>query len=64
MIDYFDTLNDLELDIMMIPRKDNYFNKCKSNIKFLEASMCEIPVITNYFKDSPYEKDGDYVVWD
>ena len=25
--------------------------------------MCEIPVITNYFKDSPYEKDGDYVVW-
>ena len=63
MIDYFDTLNDLELDIMMIPRKDNYFNKCKSNIKFLEASMCEIPVITNYFKDSPYEKDGDYVVW-
>ena len=63
MIDYFDTLNDLELDIMMIPRKDNHFNKCKSNIKFLEASMCEIPVITNYFKDSPYEKDGDYVVW-
>ena len=63
MENYFDTLNNLELDIMMIPRKDSYFNKCKSNVKFLEASMCEIPVITNYFKDSPYEKDKDYVVW-
>lgn len=63
MSDYFSTLNELRLDIMLIPRKDSYFNKCKSNIKFLEASMLEIPVITNYFKDSPYEKDGDYLVW-
>lgn len=63
MENYFDTLNDLELDIMMIPRKDSYFNKCKSNVKFLEASMCEIPVITNPFKDSPYEKDKDYIIW-
>jgi glycosyltransferase involved in cell wall biosynthesis len=63
MENYFETLNELRLDIMMIPRKDNYFNKCKSNIKFLESSMLEIPVITNYFKDSPYEQDGDYIVW-
>jgi glycosyltransferase involved in cell wall biosynthesis len=63
MEDYFRVLNELRLDIMMIPRKDSYFNKCKSNVKFLEASMLEIPVITNYFKDCPYEKDGDYLVW-
>lgn len=63
MEEYFSTLNELELDIMLIPRKDSYFNKCKSNIKFLEASMLEIPVVTNYFKDCPYEKDGDYLVW-
>lgn len=62
MSNYFTALNELRLDIMMIPRKDSYFNKCKSNVKFLEASMCEIPVITNLFKGSPYEKDKDYLV--
>lgn len=59
MIDYMDTLNDLKLDIMLIPRKDCYFDKSKSNIKFLEAAMCEIPVIASSFEDgnSPYDKD-------
>ena len=59
MSEYFETLNELRLDIMLIPRQDNYFNRCKSNIKFLEASMLEIPVIAQGFKDgnSPYQKD-------
>ena len=59
MHEYFDTLNDLKLDIMLIPRAENYFNKCKSNVKFLEAAMCEIPVIAQGFTDgnSPYDKD-------
>lgn len=58
---YIKTLNNLRLDIMVIPRKDNYFNHCKSNIKFLEASMLEIPVIAQGFKDglSPYQKRED-----
>ena len=59
IVDYFTTLNELRLDIMLIPRKDSYFNKCKSNIKFLEAAMCEIPCIVSSFKDGPYEKDVD-----
>jgi glycosyltransferase involved in cell wall biosynthesis len=54
MFDYFDTLNELRLDVMIIPRRDNYFNRCKSNIKWLEASMLEIPVIAQDFEDSPY----------
>lgn len=61
MIDYYFTLNQLKLDLMLIPRQENYFNRCKSNIKFLEASMLEIPVIAQGFitKDSPYEElDG------
>ena len=59
VVDYFDTLNDLELDIMLIPRRENYFNKAKSNVKFLEASMLEIPVIAQSFKNAPYEDDID-----
>lgn len=59
MKDYIKTLNNLRLDIMLIPRKDCYFDKCKSNIKYLEAAMCKIPVIASSFEDSPYEElDG------
>jgi len=59
--DYNDALNNLELDIMLIPRHDSYFNRCKSNLKFLEASMCEIPVIGQAFEDgkSPYQYKSD-----
>jgi len=53
---YPETLNNTELDMMLIPRKDNYFNRCKSNVKFLEAAMCEIPVIAQSFTDAPYEE--------
>jgi glycosyltransferase involved in cell wall biosynthesis len=56
MEDYFKNLNEARLDIMLIPRKDNYFNRCKSNIKFLEASMLEIPVIAQSFENGPYEE--------
>lgn len=61
MHEYFDVLNELRLDIMVIPRKDNYFNRCKSNVKFLEAAMLEIPVVAQSFEDglSPYDKDID-----
>jgi glycosyltransferase involved in cell wall biosynthesis len=57
--DYQDKLNSLKLDIALVPRKDNYFNRCKSNIKFLEMSMLEIPVVAQSFTDklSPYDKD-------
>ena len=59
--DYNKALNECKLDFMLIPRKENYFNTCKSNIKFLEASMCEIPVIVQSFKNSPYEEITDGV---
>lgn len=55
MSDYFRTLNKLRLDIMLIPRKNNHLNRCKSNIKYLEASMLEIPVIAQGFVGGPYE---------
>jgi glycosyltransferase involved in cell wall biosynthesis len=57
--DYFSTLNELRMDMMIIPRAEHYFNRCKSNIKFLEASMLEIPCVVQSFttKDSPYEQN-------
>jgi len=54
--DYPRLLNEAKLDMMLIPRKDNYFNRCKSNVKFLEAAMCEVPVIAQSFEDGPYEE--------
>jgi len=59
--EYFETLRQARLDMMLIPRRDNHFNRAKSNIKFLEAAMLEIPVIAQGFEDgqSPYDKDID-----
>lgn len=58
---YYDKINSLKLDIMLIPRADNYFNRCKSNLKFLESSMFEIPCIAQGFADgkSPYQVDPE-----
>ena len=59
--DYPKVFRSLELDILLIPREDNYFNRCKSNIKFLEASILEIPVIAQGFDDgkSPYQGNDE-----
>ncbi len=58
---YMHKLSTLALDVAIIPRKDHYFNKCKSNVKFLEMSLLKIPVIAQGFTDSPYEQDKDYL---
>jgi glycosyltransferase involved in cell wall biosynthesis len=59
--EYYKVLNDLKLDMVIIPRFDSYFNRCKSNLKFLENSMLEIPTIGQSFptKDSPYEQNPE-----
>jgi len=57
--EYPTKINEARLDIMLIPRKDNYFNQCKSNVKFLEAAMCEVPVIAQSFEKGPYEELTD-----
>jgi len=61
---YMMTLADLALDVAIIPREDNYFNRCKSNLKFLEMSLLRIPVIAQGFPDgtSPYQGvDEEYM---
>lgn len=59
--DYNEKLDELELDLAIIPRYDSYFNRCKSNLKFLEMSMLEIPVIAQGYEDgkSPYQLDPE-----
>jgi O-antigen biosynthesis protein len=54
---YYSTLADLALDLAIIPRKEHYFNQCKSNLKFLDMSLLKIPVLAQGFKDgtSPYQ---------
>lgn len=63
---YYDKINSLKLDMMIAPRVDNYFNRAKSNLKFLESSMFEIPFLGQGFADgkSPYQtnpEDGKYM---
>jgi len=65
--DYLEFIPKLKIDIMLIPRHDNYFNRCKSNLKFLEASMCKMATVAQSFPDgnSPYEvneSDREYLV--
>lgn len=62
--DYPKTLVSLKADIMIIPRYESYFNRCKSNIKFLEASMCEMATVAQHFttNDSPYDYDPSHLL--
>lgn len=55
--EYYSKLASLALDLAIIPRKDHYFNKCKSNLKFLDMSLHSIPVLAEAFDDgtSPYQ---------
>lgn len=59
--DYYNIMNDLKIDCVLIPREDKYFNVCKSNIKLLECSMLKIPCIVSSFKEnnSPYDSFPD-----
>ncbi|MCK9371046.1 hypothetical protein M0R04_14135 [Candidatus Dojkabacteria bacterium] len=64
---YYEYLNNLKLDMIIVPRFDSYFNRCKSNLKFLENSMLEIPTIGQSFStgDSPYEvnpRDAEHLL--
>ncbi|MEC4684760.1 MAG: glycosyltransferase [Nitrospirota bacterium] len=45
-------MKSLNIDIALAPLVNNSFNECKSNIKFLEYSICSIPGI--YSRITPY----------
>lgn len=55
--EYMSTVAEFALDLAIIPRKEHYFNQCKSNLKALEMSLLKIPVLAQGFSDgtSPYQ---------
>ena len=47
ILNYPERLRQLELNVMVAPCIDNEFNRCKSNIKWLEACALGIPLLAS-----------------
>lgn len=49
----------LDLDIGMCPLIDDYFNRCKTHIKWMEYAMTRVPAVCSptIYASSPYGKD-------
>lgn len=54
---YISGLAALDLDLMLAPLEDNLFNKCKSNLRLIEAGACNNAIIASpvdpYFTKAP-----------
>lgn len=61
MMRYYQKVASMQLDLAIVPRQANYFNQCKSNLKFLEMSLLKIPVIAQSFEGSPYLPDANFL---
>ena len=46
---------DLSFDIGLAPLRDNFFNRGKSNLRYLEYSACKIPTVASNVE--PYRQD-------
>ena len=54
VLDYPMTLNSIKPDFIIAPLRENVFNKCKSNLKYLESASVGALCIGSTFPDSPY----------
>jgi len=55
--EYPQFIADMNIDIAIAPLENNQFNRCKSNIKWLEHSMLKIPMVLSDV--APYSKSVD-----
>lgn len=61
LVPFCNTLNypkmlwNLAADFIIAPLRENIFNKCKSNLKYLEASAVGSVLVGSAFEDSPYQ---------
>ena len=59
-LDYFEKLNNLQLDILLLPAKEGLYNRHQNNHLFLELSVFGIPVIVSiYHPAKAFIKDGE-----
>lgn len=49
--EYPQDLADAGFDIAIAPLRDNNFNRCKSNLRYLEMSMLKIPTVASNIND-------------
>ena len=54
ILEYPLLINSLNADFIIAPLKENVFNKCKSNLKYLESCAVGSVMIGSSFADSPY----------
>lgn len=66
IMDYPYTINNLNVQMMIAPLADNTFNKCKSDLKYLEGACYGIPVVCQdieTYKNAPIRfKTGDEMI--
>ena len=59
-LDYFEKLNNLQLDIVLLPAKEGLFNRHQNSKLFLELSVFGIPVVASiYHPTSKLISDGE-----
>lgn len=54
ILSYPNLLHSINADFIIAPLKENVFNKCKSNLKYLESCAVGSVMIGSAFTDSPY----------
>ena len=59
LLQYPLTLNSIGADFIIAPLKENVFNKCKSNLKYLESCAVGAVCVGSSFEFSPYSMIDD-----
>ncbi len=59
-LDYFEKLNSLQLDVVLLPAKEGLFTRHQNNQLFLELSVFGIPVVASiHHPAKAFVKDGE-----